>query len=139
MCSWTTQRHGMRRDDGMKFVLQIKNSGATPAHKVLVRAGTFCVDHPYNGPFPLPNELNSFVLPPGSSAPHNVTIVLHPAEKRSEILEKIDKGQMIIYIYGRIDYVDIFRRKQWSEFRSEIGGNNTRKLTISDAGNNASK
>ncbi len=104
----------------------LQNYGQTPAHKVVSVSG-FAFDKYPSTPdmiisdqeFLNPSHSTELLGPGGSS----VSIIGYsggpftPATKDS-----LASGGHIIYVYGEIRYRDVFGRKQWTKYRSMIGG-----------------
>jgi hypothetical protein len=128
-----TSRYDRLEHESHKFVLSIKNSGATPAHDVKFCCGTLFKDFPYRGNFPLDEPTNCFVLPPNAHTAQNVTMNLRTGDSAL-----IDDAKKILYAYGRIEYFDVFGKAHWAEFRIQVSGGTSQPI-ISPAGNTASK
>jgi hypothetical protein len=102
-------------------VLVWRNTGQTPAVKV-ISWGQIAVIEPANE--------HTLVVPPlqdiyfnnlGSGGTANKAIWFGRALTASEITD-IGVGVRAIYLYGRIEYRTIFKRKKWTSFRFRYSG-----------------
>ena len=127
---------------GPVVYIQIKNSGQTPAYKV-VHWGSICVrEYPLTSnlpPIPLLVLRNASVLGPGIIS--NKYLFL-PNPLTAQEISDLRAGTAAIYVYGEIDYEDAFSKKKVTKYRlmHHVGqgaiGINT-GLTFADEGNEA--
>jgi hypothetical protein len=102
-------------------VVRIKNFGPTVAYKV--RIGTrLAVIEPINEHTlvlaPLVDGFHSVL---GPTVPSNSTAWLNRALTPGEIAD-IQAGVKAIYLYGRVEYVDIFKKRRFTAFRLRYAG-----------------
>ena len=101
--------------------MYIKNSGQTPAYKV-VSIMQLAVINPANEhtliPLPLPNTFSGDFGPNGGI--HKGAWLDRPLTA-PEIAD-ISTGARAIYAYGRIEYIDAFRRDRFTNFRLKYVG-----------------
>jgi len=107
----------------------IKNSGQTPAYKVQNVSG-FAFDK-----WPVPANLNLIVTDQEfSAAAKTMTNLASGSCETSIISSKLDKplpgedraalsrGEIVIFVYGEIRYIDAFGKKRWTKYRLMMGG-----------------
>lgn len=106
------------RTEGPLVTLTIRNSGSTPAFRV-IHWGQIHV-----GEFPLKSELPSIVKrnrnPPHSAIPPdgaNTKFVRIARPLTSEEIDGLRASTIAIWVYGEISYRDAFRRKRTSKYR----------------------
>jgi hypothetical protein len=103
--------------EGPLAQLTVKNSGSTPAFKV-VHLGAICIsEYPLRGDLPPISRTKnppSSAIPPEGINTKSVRIVppLTPAQ-----VTGLRNGTMAIWVYGEITYRDAFRRKRTSRYR----------------------
>lgn len=122
--------------------IQIKNSGQTPAYKVL-HWGNICVrEYPLTSnlpPIPILVLRNASVLGPGI---YSTKYLFLPKPLTAQEISDLRAGIAAIYVYGEIDYEDAFGKKRVTKYRlmHHVGqgaiGVNT-GLTFADEGNEA--
>jgi hypothetical protein len=109
------------RENFPGIVLTWKNTGQTPAGNVISWAQIAVID---------PANENTLVVPPlqklfanhlGAGVTNNKSLWFDRALTPSEIAD-IRVGAKGIYVYGRIEYVDIFKRSRFSNFRTVYTG-----------------
>jgi hypothetical protein len=109
----------LSRTEGPLAILTIKNFGQTPAHNVR-HFGDMCVrEFPLDEHLPDSGEggiLSSGILPPGGHATKYVKI------PQNLPLGEGDKGDLqrrtkALYVFGRIDYRDVFGNECWTTYR----------------------
>jgi hypothetical protein len=128
------------RGDRIDYYIEAKNYGQTPAYDVRLRYIIALRDFPPAEPFSYPDGplVSSAVLPPDTPMHDAFTPdqVLGPNQKRRFLA-----GEVAIYVFGIITYVDIFRRRRTTEFRYMCGGNvgldSKGALRICEEGNSA--
>lgn len=97
------------------YTLSIKNFGLTPAYDVSVAARIRL--HPReSGEFIAANIPGE---PRGTLPPGGITYVNLQGDSGAEMAMMIRRDEFAIYLFGRIDYVDTFGVKRYSEFRFE--------------------
>jgi hypothetical protein len=105
------------------IALEIRNSGATPAYKVVLAYGLDVIDRINEHQLinPILVERDYSVLGPnvGSTSRRWYNRALTPAE-----ITDIQNGVKAIYLYGRIEYRDAFksRKKRFTTFRLHYVG-----------------
>jgi hypothetical protein len=103
-------------------VVVVKNSGKSPASDVIawvgVQIGTF-PDPGTLGRPPADLHLSKGVMGPGEKSEFTAIVnqPMLPAD-----LARIRSGSVTVYIFGEIEYLDIFNKKQFSAFRFTYGG-----------------
>jgi hypothetical protein len=102
--------------------MEFENEGQTPAYdlrsRLKVKVGSFL----------LPSDFDfseGTLLRDAAVGPHaRFTPSINSNEPVSEEeLQSIGKGEKAVYVYGRIDYEDIFRTGHWTEFCVLYNGN----------------
>jgi hypothetical protein len=102
--------------------LWIKNGGQTPAYRVVSWVGIQVI--------PVRDEHTALVIPPlreqyantlGAGSGFSKTWWLDRPLAANEI-QDIATGTRAIYVYGRIEYRDAFKRKRFTEFRLHYTG-----------------
>jgi hypothetical protein len=122
--------------------IQIKNSGQTPAYKV-VHWGNICVrEYPLISnlaPTPTLSLKNASVLGPGI---YSTKYLFLSAPLTAQEVSDLRAGTAAIYVYGEINYRDAFGKKRFTKYRlmHHVGqgaiGINT-GLIFADEGNEA--
>lgn len=131
--------HGLhiKVDDPAAFKIKIANSGHTPALKVVT---TFATRRMARGaPFQIKYEpiedASKSVLHP------NVEHVVRVEENiplSAAVLTAIDAGAIVLYVYGRIEYVDIFGAPHITTFCMKLKRDETPQgLSLCDTYNDA--
>jgi hypothetical protein len=126
----------------------IKNSGQTPAYKLRH------IDRFLSGEFPRKEPL------PDAVSPDFSITNLGPGQKleksgiaqrcdgtpvifTADALEKLKDGTAAIYAFGKIDFVDAFKRNRWIKYRymtgGDVGFHSDGKLIICQQGNETSE
>ena len=115
---------GMDTDDPQAEIT-IKNSGQTPAYKVVVSTAANTADVGNRPDFhPVAESENSsrFLFGADGMGRRNIPLkVLLPVQAKRDALKA---GLGILYVWGEIHYKDIFNHDRWVKFRLEIGGKN---------------
>jgi hypothetical protein len=99
--------------------LEIRNVGATPAYKVRIESATRPLPYPLGKDFdfaitPAGRNPSVMMLGPGRGAGHDsYSDPLSPAE--SVKIKTQDSGSRL-YTFGTVNYEDVFRRKQHTNF-----------------------
>ena len=102
-------------------VLLFKNSGQTPAYQCLSWAQIAVIE---------PANAHTLVVPPlqlqfpttiGAGAIISKTLWFDRRLTAAEIAD-VGIGTKLIFVYGRIEYRDTFRRKRWANFRLQYAG-----------------
>jgi hypothetical protein len=133
-----------------EYRVVIKNTGQTPAYKLRHIDRFAFVDFPLKEPLPeaiitSENFTRTHLGPGGtlekSGAAHRPDGT--PVPLTDGALKKIKDGKAAIYTYGKIDFVDAFKRERWVKYRYMIGGNvgfqSDGKLIICEQGNETSE
>ncbi|MGQ0742021.1 MAG: hypothetical protein ACT4OG_06970, partial [Alphaproteobacteria bacterium] len=104
------------RKDIPGVAFTIKNGGQTPGLKVICWAKIDVIEPANEGNLKAPQlqDQFTFTLGPGVISPK--AMWFDRSLGATEIAD-IMAGQRAIYIYGRIEYQDIFKRPQWTDFR----------------------
>jgi hypothetical protein len=106
--------------DGRKYVqafISFKNFGQTPGNefrtraKAEIQAVSFMPDHESK-----PGEDRSII---GPTAGADVNVVFGPVSE--EILTEVRTGTKRIFVWGRLDYIDVFGQPRYLQFREENG------------------
>jgi hypothetical protein len=104
------------------FNVWLKNSGQTPAHKVRSWASI------KSAPFPLLTPLiakdnigpqSEAILAPGAS---QVIVIQLGKPLPDELKSRLENGSNAIYVFGCIEYVDVFGKPHFTKHRFMIGG-----------------
>jgi|WetSurMetagenome_2_1015567.scaffolds.fasta_scaffold146597_1 hypothetical protein len=132
------------RTDQPGIWIVIKNAGSTPANRVIhwgtMDVSTLDRENTFAAPKKMVTSPTSYILPGGAC-----TKGLWLNRQLSE-QEKTDirAGSRAIYVYGAIEYVDVFKRKRRTEYRLKYSGSpwpplgNNAALSFCDTGNHAS-
>lgn len=99
----------------------VANSGKTPAKNV--RGWIRIRDHDPEGAVPFvymgqgdaPLQ-SAYVLAPQPSAYRPSILVMSDAPLTLPVLDRFNAGRLVVYIYGRIEYDDVFGRPHWTQF-----------------------
>jgi hypothetical protein len=120
----------------------IKNTGSTPAYRVVHWAAIHIADFPLTVRLPAVVKAGRptwSVLPPDGITTKMIKI---PTSLTPEQIAGLRSGNLAVWIYGEISYTDAFRRKRTSTYRlfhnsysGTIGI--TTELTWADTGNDA--
>jgi hypothetical protein len=108
--------------DDPKALLRFANFGQTPAKRlrVTVNAKTIWGQEIRTLPLTKPNYRSSVTL--GGSRAETINSVQLSQCLTGAGIEAIRKGELELYIYGLVEYQDVFRQRQISEFKYMIGG-----------------
>jgi hypothetical protein len=129
---------------GPGAIVHIKNTGQTPAFKVL-HWGYICFrEYPLRAALPTPLPIVG-IAPTSVLGPDMVATKLleHPGPLTPAQINDLRNGTGAIYVYGDITYVDAFGKKQFTRYRSMhhiMGGaiGVSTNLSFHDEGNEAS-
>lgn len=100
----------------------VRNSGQSPASDVVAWVGIQIGKFPDPGQLgrpPADLHLSKGVMGPGAKAMYSAVV---EAPLTLFDFERIRSGAVTIYIFGEVEYLDIFNRKQSSAFRYTYGG-----------------
>ncbi len=103
--------------EGPAAVLTIRNSGSTPAFKVVHYAGIHVAEYPLKTELPPIGRVKS---PPSSAIPpegFNTKRANIFRPLTSEEIAGLRNGTVAVWIYGEITYRDAFHRKRRSRYR----------------------
>jgi hypothetical protein len=104
----------------IKAILEFKNSGQTPAHKLRIRmfisAGTFPMP---KISLPDPKPETRLVLGPGTTY---VVVAQMGRILTVEEVNQIKSGSAAVYVFGELDYSDAFEKHWCSHFKYFMGG-----------------
>lgn len=103
------------------FVIDIKNFGQTPAYGLRVKTALQSGSHPLDTK--LVPEVQSSIAT-AQLAPQAALfdeIALNRSLSASEI-SALAEGSAAIYLFGEIEYFDIYKKKRWTTFRMRLGG-----------------
>jgi hypothetical protein len=103
--------------EGPLAQLTIKNTGSTPAYKVVHWGDITIADYPLKTP--LPGREKGGIIPWSSIAPGgiNTKFVRINVPLTAEQIAGLRNGTHAIWVYGEILYRDAFRRKRKTEYR----------------------
>jgi hypothetical protein len=111
-------------DNQISVNINFRNSGQTPAYRVRIRTMANLLgsdlEPPFtddNDPIPFNDRIPNSIISPG--APSSTSWVL---KLESRDLESIQFGAAVIYVWGRIDYLDAFKQDRWFIFRCAMNG-----------------
>jgi hypothetical protein len=101
----------------VRAVLSIKNFGQTPAYDLIVYIGMSSrgASDVFVPPRPDDIELDKLPVGPGMSISTSNQFEV-PADN-NDLLPALDHGQAVVYVYGRVDYVDAFKVPRYLIFR----------------------
>lgn len=109
-------------DEPVEVRLHIKNTGQTPAFKmnqlVLLKADSY----PSNFEFYIPADIGEDVQSELGSGLVVTTFIDTGTPLTANQLDSVQSGSAAVWVWGRIDYEDIFGRKFYTEFRFIFGG-----------------
>jgi hypothetical protein len=122
--------------------LQVKNSGQTPAYRVVHWGNIIFREYPLKSPLEYPPSLgdkHASVLGPNIVSSK---LLFLPKPLTEQEVSNLRTGQGAIYVYGEIQYRDAFNKRRLTRYSSmhHVGqgaiGVNT-GLTFTDEGNHA--
>lgn len=103
------------------FVIDVKNFGQTPAYGLRVKTALQSGSHPLTTK--LVPEVQSSIAT-AQLAPQAALfdeIALTHSLSANEI-SALAEGSAAIYLFGEIEYLDIYKKKRWTTFRMRLGG-----------------
>jgi hypothetical protein len=114
-------------------VVVIKNSGQTPARRLINVSGFAVSQHPIKT---MPNLLVSdrefaSVWTKTDLGADNTTATTTPISydpiyatraAKAEFVKGLSEGKLIAFVYGEIRYRDVFKRRWWTKYRLMMGG-----------------
>jgi hypothetical protein len=102
-------------------IMQFRNSGQTPAYQVVTWAAIDVIEPINQNKLIVPKLL---IVGPGYLGANGTMpkMVRLPRVLTEEEIDDIRAGRREIYVYGRIEYRDAFKRKRFSNFRLHYGG-----------------
>lgn len=115
---------GLDDSDKVAAVISIKNTGQTPAARLMHLGGMALTAYPPAEDFPFHPSGQGVPQSRGSLGPgmrqgkFNVGEALGSDQKRG-----LQDGAMAIYVFGRIDYEDAFGKPRFTSYRFMVGGN----------------
>jgi hypothetical protein len=121
-------------------VLLFKNSGQTPAYDVKswAKIEVMKPEHEPQLVIPTLQTFSKSNIGCNSLMPKNL---MYWRKLELNDIEEIQSGKLFIYIYGRIEYRDAFKRKRFSNFRARYAGRYPAlkgvTFSICDTGNEA--
>jgi hypothetical protein len=118
--------HGITDNSIIEAHVEIKNSGQTPAYKMMAVIGLTFDTYP-------PPQSITLTVPDQNYLSLRTRIDLGPGDKTftdthaGRLLTPLEKDSLVagtkaIWVYGEIRYRDAFCRKQWTKYRLIIGG-----------------
>jgi len=97
--------------------VQWRNTGETPAKNVVSWARVAVFSPQYEARFKPPPKLEArFSNNLGRGVPGNKSLWYRRALTQQQAAD-VGTGRLGIYIYGRIEYEDIFKKKRWTTFK----------------------
>jgi hypothetical protein len=125
-------------DDGFRVVVSVQNTGVTPAYKLQQRTQVAIREYPL-----LKIPLPELIPRPGQDtlAPQGVTT---PMPRFGRLLTKDEEREIraeakAIYVYGELDYTDVFGKSRVTKFRFRCNGHGLDlRLFMGDDGGNES-
>jgi hypothetical protein len=103
------------------FVIDVKNFGQTPAYGLRMNTALQSGSHPLDKQ--LVPEIQSSIAT-AQLAPQAALfdeIALNHSLSANEI-GALAEGSAAIYLFGEIEYFDIYKKKRWTTFRMRLGG-----------------
>jgi hypothetical protein len=103
------------------FVIDVKNFGQTPAYGLRMKTALQSGSHPLDTKL-VPEVQNSIAT--AQLAPQATLfdeIALNHSLSANEI-SALAEGSAAIYLFGEIEYFDIYKKKRWTTFRMRLGG-----------------
>jgi hypothetical protein len=101
--------------------LLFKNSGQTPAYNYISWAQIIVAEPTNAHTLTAPSLQRQFPAIVGAGGTISKALWFGRPLTQSEIAD-VAVGAKLIFVYGRIEYVDAFRRKRWANFRLQYGG-----------------
>lgn len=97
--------------------LSLKNFGQTPAYDLVVNIGMS--SRGANDVFvpPEPEDIELDKLPVGPGMVISTSNQLEVPADNNELLPALDQGQAVVYVFGRVDYIDAFKVPRYLIFR----------------------
>jgi hypothetical protein len=102
-------------------VLQFKNYGQTPAYKVISWSEIKVIQFTHENTLTVPTLFDRFSTHMGAGGIMPKTMWFGRALTESE-LQEVRTGTRGIFIHGRVEYRDAFRRKRFTKFRYVYAG-----------------
>ncbi len=103
----------------IELAVEFQNSGSTPAKDVETRVSFSLVDY-----FPKqkliaigPEPRGAYVLPGGV-----YTVFLTGQLLSGQTIQQLKAGTKALYVFGSVDYLDVFEKRCRTEFRYICGG-----------------
>lgn len=103
------------------IVIEWKNTGQTPASNVISWGQIAVIEAINEDKLIVPGLQNVFSSHLGAGSTGNKSLWFGRALTESEIAD-ISAGARSIYVYGRIEYQDIFSQNRWTNFRLAYRG-----------------
>jgi hypothetical protein len=123
----------------VRAVLSIKNSGQTPAYDLVVYVGISSrgAGEIFVPPEPDDVSLDKLSVGPGMSI--STSNQFEVPATNNELLRAFDNGLAVVYIYGRIDYIDAFNVPRYLIYRMRAAklSNGSWHLAATPDGNKA--
>lgn len=94
--------------------VQVQNTGQTPAHEVQSTGRVIQKPIDYKGPFDLPKEIPTYEMTAGPSRIWEITLSSEPTGQR-------DTTKATVWVYGVINYKDVFGEPRFTNFRFRQG------------------
>ena len=118
--------------DEWSVTYKIKNSGSTPAHRTYVFAIAKAVAWPAE-PLPIPSARDSL----GSLAPNGDFVDCDAGIVDGLTAEEFRTKAKVIFLVGKITYVDAFGRRRWTKFcyAAPSEARSDGEMDIHDSGN----
>jgi hypothetical protein len=121
--------------------IRIKNTGQTPAYNVRhwLATGVAEFPEPKEG-FAPPQQRTTASIDTLGSQVNSESIQSRPYKEGNR--ETMQTGVAALWVFGRVDYEDVFRRKCWTSYRYLVGGDmgfNGQLLAPAKAGNDADR
>jgi hypothetical protein len=136
--AWTT---AFGAGGAPKAEILLRNTGQTPAYDLVATAGILFAELPIGG---FPKMEISGALSRGTLGPQMQIEVRSKESTPLQVAEHdaIMNNKAALYIVGRVEYYDVFRRWQWANFRFEYGQRQAvgqdGSVTVSAEGNDSS-
>jgi hypothetical protein len=117
---FVTQAKFMKLPGHSEFLIfvQFTNTGQTPAYKLTILSDKKVAEYPLKTDL-IPREQPTIVGSLGAGQ-HSRIGVSAPTLTEIE-RQEMSKGKLAVYVFGRIEYKDAFRRKRWTTY-TFIGG-----------------
>ncbi|HWB12051.1 MAG TPA: hypothetical protein VG826_22690 [Pirellulales bacterium] len=108
-----------KKPDELKATINIVNNGMTRAHKIAMRSNALLAPLNYSGEFvTMPHPTRNWLGP----SDNFLLMVSVPASETQR--KALKDGELVLWVYGRIEYKDDYKGDRYTEFRYYWDGQN---------------